>query len=106
MIAFHDTIIIKDFTSSVRNKIGSKLKKILLFGSRARGDAWEGSDYDIAVIVDYRDRQTESDVLDAAVSILDKYDVLISAQIFDEKEWESESELPLGLIILREGIIV
>lgn len=105
-MTIHDDPIIKDFTSLIKSKIGIKLKRIILFGSRARGDTGEGSDYDIAIIVNHRDRRIESDILDAAVAILDQYDALVSAQIFDEKEWESESELPLGLIINRQGILI
>jgi predicted nucleotidyltransferase len=35
----------------IKDWLGSKLLGIVLFGSRARGDSWHGSDYDLLVIV-------------------------------------------------------
>jgi predicted nucleotidyltransferase len=44
--------VISKYIDEVRHRLKSRLKNVYLFGSRARGDAWEGSDYDIALIVD------------------------------------------------------
>ncbi len=96
--------VIDEFALAVRKHLGSRVKSLYLYGSRARGDAWEGSDYDYAIIVDKRDRQLEETVLDAAYGILDQYEELISAQIFSEEEWALEKKSPLGLNILKEGI--
>lgn len=49
--------ISKEFAQVVRNKLKTHLKKIILFGSRARGDFREGSDYDFLIIVDKRKKQ-------------------------------------------------
>ena len=98
--------VITGFVSDLREKIGNRLIKITLFGSRARGEAWEGSDYDFAIIIDHRDHKIENEILDAVVRILDQYDELISTQIFDESEWELESRMPLGILIEREGVII
>ncbi|HEC49623.1 MAG TPA: nucleotidyltransferase domain-containing protein, partial [Candidatus Desulfofervidus auxilii] len=46
-----DTII-KEFTQKLRQQLGDRLKEVILFGSRARGDWEEGSDYDFLIIVD------------------------------------------------------
>jgi predicted nucleotidyltransferase len=42
--------IIQEFKVEIRKFVGSNLKRILLFGSYARGDAVEGSDIDLLLI--------------------------------------------------------
>jgi len=96
--------IIKEFALEVRKQLGARVKNLYLYGSRARGDAWEGSDYDYALLVDKRDRDLEETLLDIVVDILDRHDALISAQIFTEEEWALESKLALGINIIKEGI--
>jgi predicted nucleotidyltransferase len=53
---------------------GERLERVVLFGSRARGDAHEDSDYDVAVFLhDMADRWQEFDRLaHLSTDILDK----------------------------------
>ena len=98
--------VIREFAKAVRAKIGTHVQRIVLFGSRARGAAEEGSDYDMAVVVTHRDRDIEERVLDAAVEMLDRYDALVSAHVFTPEEWEFERLTPLGLNISKEGVLI
>jgi len=98
--------VIREFAQAVRNKLGTHVRNIILFGSRARGLAWEGADYDIAVVVEQRDHEADEYVLDAAVEMLDRYDALVSAHVFSTAEWEMEQLAPLGLNIGKEGLAV
>ncbi|MCD6325964.1 nucleotidyltransferase domain-containing protein [bacterium] len=41
-----------DFQAAIRVRLGNRLKKMILFGSRARGDNDPDSDYDIPVVLD------------------------------------------------------
>lgn len=45
-----DPVLIR-FRQALRDVYGSKLERVVLFGSRARGDARPDSDYDIAVFI-------------------------------------------------------
>jgi len=101
-----DDPVVRDFAAAVRAKIGPHVQRIVLFGSRARGAAEEGSDYDMAVVVTHRDRDIEERVLDAAVEMLDRYDALVSAHIFTPEEWELVRLTPTGLNITREGVLI
>ena len=52
--------IAKEFADILRKKFKNRLKKAILFGSHARGDSTEGSDYDILVVVDKRKKADEN----------------------------------------------
>lgn len=43
--------VAKEFARRLREKLGERVEEIILFGSRARGDAREDSDYDVLVVV-------------------------------------------------------
>jgi predicted nucleotidyltransferase len=66
--------ILKRFRAAVTEIYGDRLERIVLFGSRARGDAQPDSDYDVAVFLrDMPDRFAEMDRLaDLSTSILDE----------------------------------
>lgn len=94
----------KEFVKIIKKKLKNHLKKIVLFGSYARGDFREDSDYDILVIVDKKEKLIQDIILDACVEIMNKYYELIGCIICDEKEWEIKKKFPIGLNILKEGI--
>ena len=93
-----------EFARIIKKKLKNRLKKIVLFGSYARGDYNDGSDYDILLIVDKRNKSIQDIVLDGCVEIMDRYYELIGCIVCDEKEWEKKKRFPIGLNILKEGI--
>jgi predicted nucleotidyltransferase len=57
-----DDPILKRFRAALDEIYGDRLERVMLFGSRARGDAREDSDYDVAVFLDdFVDRWQEVD---------------------------------------------
>ena len=50
MTASHDPILAR-FRAALADVYGDRLERVVLFGSRARGDARPESDYDIAVFL-------------------------------------------------------
>ena len=93
------------FMKRLKEKVPG-LRSVILFGSRARGDFREGSDYDFAVILDEKNAKTVGAVRGAEVDFLDKYDMLSSSIIFNAAEWERHKNLPIGLNIAREGVLL
>jgi uncharacterized protein len=49
-----DRALRRDIRAIVEREVGTDLIGVLLFGSRARGDAREDSDWDVAVLVDQK----------------------------------------------------
>ena len=71
---------------------------MVLFGSRARGDAHEDSDYDVAVFLrDMADRFAEMDRLaDLGTDILNETGEFIHAMPYHAGSYEERTPLMLG----------
>jgi antitoxin ChpS len=82
------------FADLARQRYGSALRGLFLFGSRARGDAGPFSDVDLAVVVaDSVDVARETVPLSAAI-----YDVLVKSGaevqpwVFRESDWQAPEQ--------------
>jgi len=95
---------IKYFSDTLRSRLGDNLRELILFGSRARGDWHEGSDYDFVVILRRKKSETIDQIRDTEVDFLNRYDELSASLVYDETEWERRRHLPIGVNIEREGI--
>src|SRR5437870_2359007 len=63
--------VLRRFRSALDEIYGDRIERVVLFGSRARGEAHRESDYDVAVFLrDLADRQTERRRLAALASEL------------------------------------
>ena len=91
------------FSNKIRKKLSSNIKNIVLFGSRARNDYNEGADYDFLIILKNKTPDIIDEIRDIEVDFLNEFDILSSALIFNEEEWEKSKRLPIGLNIMREG---
>lgn len=98
-----DTVL-TDFNRIVREKLKNRILLIKLFGSRARGDNLEYSDYDFLVVVDKKEDEIKGLLTDIAVEILNKYDRLVGYILWDQEEWLRKKNFPIGLNILKEGV--
>jgi uncharacterized protein len=85
---------------------GGRLERVVLFGSRARGDANEESDYDIAVFLnDLADRWRELDRLaDLRADFLEDEDVFIDAKPYPAGAYHDRTTLMRE--IRREAIVL
>ena len=98
--------IIQEFKTEVEKTAGLNLKRVILFGSFARGDAVEGSDIDLLLVFG---RKPSKDVMrrirDISNFLSLKYDVVISEFLFTEKEF-GRCRTPFLLNIKKEGVAV
>jgi len=98
--------ILKQFKSILQQTLGNRLVELRLFGSHARGDADEGSDFDVLVIVDRHTDDVREMVLDADVEMMNRYEKLFAALIYDESEWQKARSFPHAWNIEREGVVL
>ena len=99
-----DDPILKRFRKALDRIYGDRIERVVLFGSRARGDAHEDSDYDIAVFLhDLTDRWREvGRIIPVVTDILYEDEVFIHAMPYRAGSYEERTSLMRE--IRREGI--
>ena len=100
----YDNEKIRFFTDEIKERLGTNLKQLILFGSHARGDYTDDSDYDFAVILSEKNVKSVNKIREIEVNFLDRFDELTASLIYDEKEWKERLRLPIGINIEREGV--
>ena len=98
--------VVQDFSTALRRKLDSRVLKVFLFGSRARGDARDDSDYDMLVVVDHRTPEIRSIILDIERKLMDRNGVLVATVLRSEEEWQHAQGFPLARNIAKEGVAV
>ncbi len=100
-----DDPILKRFRAAVNEIYGGRVARVMLFGSRARGDARPDSDYDIAVFLrEMPDRFVELHRLaDVSTAILYDTGEVVNALPY-RAETYNDPRMPLMHEIRREGV--
>ncbi|MBU2603988.1 MAG: nucleotidyltransferase domain-containing protein [Actinobacteria bacterium] len=99
--------ILSDLEIELRALYGPRLVRLVLFGSQARGEADEGSDIDVLVVlVGPVDAWEEIERTGRIVSDLSlDHTVVISCVFIAEDRYRLE-ESPLLLNVRREGVLI
>ncbi len=99
-----DDPILKRFRVAVSEIYGDRVARVVLFGSRARGDAEPDSDYDVAVFLrDMPDRFAEMNRLaDLSTSFLDETGEFIHAMPYRAETYDERT--PLMHEIRADGV--
>jgi len=99
-----DDPILKRFRAALDEICGERIERVVLFGPRARGDAREDSDYDLAVFPkDLTDRWPELDRLaDLGTDFLEETGEFIHAMPYRAGSYEDRT--PLMHEIRADGI--
>ena len=99
--------ILKELKTQLTSLYGERLKRLILFGSWARGEAGEDSDIDIVVVL--AGDVIPGEEIDRTIDIINdinlKYDVLVSLYPVSEKVYETVNS-PLLLNLRKEGLAV
>ncbi|MBV9288941.1 MAG: nucleotidyltransferase domain-containing protein [Hyphomicrobiales bacterium] len=99
-----DDRILKRFRAALDEMYGRRIERVVLFGSRARGDAGPDSDYDVAVFLDaIPDRWAELNRLaDLRVVLLDETGAFFDAKPYPMAAYRDDT--PLMFEVRREGV--
>lgn len=94
------------FAQLIKKRLGDRLIRVILFGSRARGDAQDDSDYDCLIVI--RDMTSEAKDLidDAAGEALLQTGAVISAFPITEQAFHSMPFSPLLMSARNEGVVI
>ena len=93
----------------ISNRVKQKdpLAEVILFGSRARNEANEHSDWDILILLNQNQvsRKLQQEFRDSLYEIELETGEPISTLIFSKKEWEEKHKsTPLYFYVHKEGI--
>ncbi len=97
--------VLTRFRAALERAYGSRLERVILYGSRARGDAGPESDYDVAVFLrDMPDRAIELNRLaDLGTDVLYETGELVHAMPYVASAYD-DPRMPLMHEIRREGL--
>ena len=99
--------LLKKLKNELIQIYGERLDHIILYGSRARGDARDDSDIDILIVLiddfNYSEMLRLSSHLTASLSL--EHDVVISRAFVSKKEFKNR-QTPFLMNVRREGMQV
>ncbi|KXK30878.1 MAG: Nucleotidyltransferase domain protein [Candidatus Brocadia sinica] len=95
-----------ELKDNLKGFLGNRLERMVLFGSRARGDYEDESDIDIAIIVHGLTRELKNQILDTVAAIELKYlqpisVIVLSKEVFDRLK---RQERRIALDVEKEGL--
>lgn len=85
------------------------LYKMILFGSRARGDATQYSDMDVLIILDKTPDEQDLDYIsDCAWEVGFEHGIVVVPVVFSKDEWENSPERYslLAKAVEMEGVLI
>ena len=93
---------INEYENLLLEKFPNRIRKIILFGSKARGGSNRNSDLDLLIVLKRNDRQVEKEIACLTHEPIAKYLVLLSPIVVKEdffREWS-----PLLEHVKKDGI--
>jgi len=96
--------VLRELTERLRARYGTHIQRIVLFGSRARGDHEEGSDYDVMVLVDEKTPEMESAIFHLSCEIDFHHDTCLSVFVEEQSTFDDREYEPMFINVRREGV--
>ncbi len=97
----------EEFRCGLRDRWGSELKGLIVFGSLARGEWAPESDIDLMVLLDNSlvSKAEQEEVSRLARDLTHKYDLYVQTLVFTEAEYQ-RGRSPLFFNVRREGMFM
>ena len=105
-----DRLLIEEFKRRLPKEIASHIRQMIMYGSRARGDAGMDSDLDLVALVDENSPGLEQMLDDIAYNLMWDHDFkpIISLKVFSEERFRGAAARGYSYYrtIEREGITI
>ena len=100
--------VIEEFKRRVEGQFPGELVSMLVFGSKARGDATEESDIDVIVISRSDDKKLAKDIRYTGYDLEIEHGVILSTQVYSEKHINYLRNIPTQFIqnVDREAVVI
>ena len=102
--------VLNDFLEEVKTILGNRLKKIVLYGSYARGDYNKSSDIDIMILTDLSDKEISEysmKIWEKSADIEIDKGIVISPLVRNIDNFEAWSDVkPFYMNIINEGVVL
>lgn len=102
--------IVNDFLKKVEEVLGNRLRKIILYGSYARGDYNKSSDIDIMILTDLDNAEIEqyrNTISDIAFDMELETGFIISPLIKNIEKYNDRIDvIPFYMNVNKEGVIL
>ena len=106
MLKSEERKILKRFKAEVEKILGNRLDRVVLFGSRSRGDADSESDFDLLVIVRNLEKTDRQRVFDIAADLSLDYGTVLAVLVLPAKDFTEDRYFYLYENIQKEGQVV
>ncbi|HUV85902.1 MAG TPA: nucleotidyltransferase domain-containing protein [bacterium] len=94
-----------EFARRAREELGDHIVRIILYGSRARGDYTEDSDIDVLVVVrDIDAKAADERIFPFAHYALTEYEELLFASVLTEEEYVASQARSFYINVAEEGV--
>jgi predicted nucleotidyltransferase len=100
-----DDPVLNDFLGRIAS-VRPQIRRVVLFGSRARGTHRHDSDYDLLLVVDRKDEGLLDVLYEAVMDVLLTHGRLVSLKIFTRQEFDRLRALrtPFMTRVVQEGV--
>ena len=107
-LTLKEKTIIEEFEKRVKDKFADEIVKIVVFGSKARGEAGKNSDIDILVITSSDDWRKGDEIREIGYDLDEHIDYRLSIQVISESHMNYLRSNSFQFIknIESEGVVI